>query len=274
MPLFFRGGDDIATGPLLFGVYEQELKDFIEHLAAHGFGDFLLDIGANIGLTSCQSGRAFGEIHMFEPNPNAARVLRINRDLALRGCKVVIHDYGLGAREETLRLHVPRHNWGGAFIRSAENSYSAQLLSSKDGLGDFDARNYDVVEVPMRPAREVLAELFGSLAARGKRRGVIKIDVEGYERFVIESIMATLPSDLACFIVFENWDPELDLQALAACRAPAAKVYALHQDKDRFPGAPRWLNSLLRAVRGGFETALQAVDGGHAVGTVVFELRP
>jgi hypothetical protein len=41
-------------------------------------------------------------------------------------------------------------------------------------------------------------------------RGVIKIDVEGYQPYVLKAIAETLPSDNFVTIIFENHDPDLE----------------------------------------------------------------
>ena len=63
------------------GVYEPHIKFLIDYLAEKGYSDFLIDIGANIGLTSCQSGNSFKEIHMFEPNPDCVNILKVKESL-------------------------------------------------------------------------------------------------------------------------------------------------------------------------------------------------
>jgi hypothetical protein len=71
-PLFLRGQDIISLGPLANGVYDPVMQQMMHHFARQGFQDFLVDIGANIGLVSCESGACFKSIHLFEPNPYVA----------------------------------------------------------------------------------------------------------------------------------------------------------------------------------------------------------
>jgi FkbM family methyltransferase len=156
MPLFFRGQDIISISPLANGSYDSGMSSLMGYFAGHGFQDFLIDIGANIGLVSCESGHHFKEIHLFEPNPYAACVLKANCFIALKSARYEIHEYGLGARNETLKLHVPYDNWGGAFVVSPENAYDLDQLSAKDGYGKFDLKNYGLVDVPIRNASSEL----------------------------------------------------------------------------------------------------------------------
>ena len=272
LPLFFRGRDIISYGPLANGVYEPDIKALIDHLSSCGYADFLIDIGANIGLTSCQSGAGFQEVHMFEPNPNCLGILKVNAKIALGKHNYFIHEYGLGSRQETLALYVPYDNWGGGFVKSKSNDYDEALLSSKDGYGQFDLKNYDVQDVAIESATEKLAELFASLAAKNYRQGVIKIDVEGFEKLVIDSILATCPANFSVFLIFENWKEGSSLQALQTAH-PNIKIYRLTTQRSALTGAPRWVNSCIDFFKGGHNTTLVPISDAMTAGTYVIEVK-
>jgi FkbM family methyltransferase len=273
LPLVFRGGDIIAQDPLANGYYEPEIKSLIDHFSQTGYGDFLLDIGANIGLSSCQSGMHFKTVHMFEPNPNCVDLLKINTRIALRGCQYTIHEYGLGAHDETLQLHVPHDNWGGAFIKSSDNEYDEHTLLAKEGSSRASENAYDVVPVKIQNARRILASLFQELVSQNLSSGVIKIDVEGYEKFIIHEILATLPQDVKVAIIFENWMANVDVaqyfgDAMTSPSHPFI-LFKLQSQKNSTNTLPRWANSWLNVWRGGFTTDLRpagnVLDGGTYV---------
>jgi FkbM family methyltransferase len=229
-PLFLKGDDNISIAPLVSGWHEIRIKALIDALANQGFGDFLIDIGANIGLISCQSGDRFRQVHMYEPNPQCCEILRVNTRIALQRCEAVLHPVGLGSAGGTHTLHVPRHNWGGAFVHGADNRYDEQQLASKDGFGRFDLANYMQVEIMLVPAREELATLFARLSAAGCTAGVIKIDVEGGEMQILEAVAASLPASFRVTIIFECFDLAFDpapLLAAFAGRAAAMKLVRL-----------------------------------------------
>ncbi len=102
------------------GVHEPELIALLGYLSGHGFSDFLIDIGANIGLVSCQCGEYFKEVHMFEPNPLCCHILEVNSTMALSNLKSKIYPYGLGDENKSSVLTVPRHNWGGCIYTGRE----------------------------------------------------------------------------------------------------------------------------------------------------------
>jgi FkbM family methyltransferase len=273
LPLFFRGGDIISFAPLANGVYEPEIKALIDHLAGSGYADFFIDIGANIGLSSCQSGAGFQEIHMFEPNPNCLSILKVNAKIALRHRNYIIHEYGLGTKQEILQLYVPYDNWGGAFVKSSSNEYDEALLSSKDGHGKFDLKNYDVLDVAIEPAAERLAQLFASLAAKKLAQGVIKIDVEGFEKLVIDAILATCPADFHAFVIFENWKEGGSLQQLHDAH-PRIRIYKITEHKTTWTSAPRWLNSCINFFKGSLSTTLEPLQATLTAGSFVMEIKP
>jgi FkbM family methyltransferase len=210
--LFLKGGDSISIAPQIFGIHEEPLTDLIKYYVNKEYNDFLLDIGANIGLTSCQNGIDFKEVHMFEPNPLCCNILEVNAKLSLDSEKFMIHRYGLGDTEKKCRLTVPKHNWGGAFVRDENNSYSDNILALKDGFKEIDNKNYFEVEVVIKEAKQELKKIFELLSHKDFNRGVIKIDVEGYEESVLIGIARSIPSNIRAVIVFESWDERFNLK--------------------------------------------------------------
>jgi FkbM family methyltransferase len=212
-PAFFSLAGDAMPIPLLTnGVYEPLIKSFIDFCAVSGHSDFLLDIGANIGLSSCQSGKAFKEVHIFEPNNECATILKLNCKRMLDGINYQIHQHGLGAADCISTLNVPIGNLGGAFILDEHNNYSEDVLASKDNFLKINSRNYKQEKIEIKSAVNVFNGLFASFASRGLYSGVIKIDVEGYEKTVIEGLFASkIPSNMKIIVVFENWDASFDI---------------------------------------------------------------
>jgi FkbM family methyltransferase len=75
-------------------------------------GDVALDIGANIGLVTCQMAAMVGPtgaVHSFEPNPVVGDLLR--QSIARNGFShVTLHPVALGDAESELELTVPQEN--------------------------------------------------------------------------------------------------------------------------------------------------------------------
>ena len=227
LPLFLRGRDVISVAPQIYGYYEIRIKDLIEHYAKNGYGDFLIDIGANIGLSTCQSGDYFKEVHCYEPNPNCFNILMVNTKISLNKCKVYLNKFGLGSEDATNTLYVPRGNWGGGFIHDENNSYDDDELGSKDGYTKLDLEKYDAMPILIQSAPNKLKELFLSLIEKNLLNGFIKIDVEGYEPLILKSIAQVIPDNLKVIILFECFTKNLSPENLLANFNGRAEAYKL-----------------------------------------------
>jgi FkbM family methyltransferase len=274
MPVFVRGGDLISIQPMAWGEYEPEVIELIKHWTDSGFNDFFFDIGANIGLISCQVGHWFKQVHLFEPNPDCLSLLSINVRAMLRHQHFQIHPYALGAQKEQLTLMVPFGNWGGAFIASADNDYSPEVLAHKDGFASFDPAQYQAHTVAVESAEEVLSSLFASLKAQGLKKGVIKIDVEGFESMVLKAIACTVPDDVELVVIFENWNASAPQPLLALGSQLKADFLYLANDLHPYPFLPRVMNSIFNFMRGGHHVFLSPVSQTLPAGTCVLMISP
>ena len=211
---FLRGQDKISIEPSVNGVYEPDITELISYFNEIGYCDFLFDIGANIGLTSCQNGLAFDKVFCFEPNPLCLHILKVNTEIALDNINIEINEFGLGKSDAELDLWIPKHNWGGAFVKSNDNSYPDEILASKDGFSEIDKTNYFIKKIQIRSCKDVLEEKFSSLLNDGFNNGVIKIDVEGMEEVVLKGISQSIPDNFKVMIIFENWDPNFNVNEI------------------------------------------------------------
>jgi len=200
------------VSPQISGVYEEHLTKYVDEVASNGFSNFYIDIGANIGLSSSQSGGKFSKVICFEPNPLCVNVLKTNLSISLDEGQFKMNEYALGESDGAFDLYIPRHNWGGGFVRD-HNSYSDDILTSKDGFDELDNDNYIIKTIQVKKAEGVFQELFASLLSSGLTKGVIKIDVEGFEQTVISALGRALPQNIELVVIFENWDAELNLRA-------------------------------------------------------------
>jgi FkbM family methyltransferase len=233
--LFLRAGDIISVHPQINGSHEPKLNSLIAAIAKEGFCDFIIDVGANIGLTSCQNGHLFKKIHMFEPNPLCYKILEVNSMISLDNNLYTIHKFGIGREDKFTTLTVPKKNWGGGFVKS-ENSYDLQTLVEKDGFNFFDKNNYLEVDIELRRSTDVFAQVFCDLQNMNLKNGVIKIDVEGYEPLVIKGIAETLPPNMNLYILFESWNPHVDFKGLCEPFGKRANIGVLESRKIR-----KWL---------------------------------
>jgi FkbM family methyltransferase len=219
----------------------------------------MLDIGANIGLTSCQCGDFFREVCMFEPNPEIFPILELNTKLMLRSCRTRAFNVGLGPVSMKSTLNIPVHNWGGAFIHDGFNAYPDSLFAERHLVRALDVTAYRQVPIQIEAAAGLLPGLFAEFRQAGLNRGVIKLDTEGYEKAILESVAPLLPGDFATVIVFENWDPDLGLQdVLARFDRPVTAFRLARRPRQR--GA-LWRDLPFMVPLGGMRFALEPVDG-------------
>jgi FkbM family methyltransferase len=235
---FIKGGDIISQNLQLAGVHESVITSLIASWAKNGYNNFLLDIGANIGLTSCQNGNEFSEIHMFEPNPLCQHILEVNTALMLTKPTITIHRFALGQEDKKARLMVPRYNWGGGYIDDHINSYDRNTLIGKDGFYEYNIENYLSFDINIQNTKKILTSVFADLVIKGLTKGVIKIDIEGYEPIAIKGIAQSLPNEMECYIVFESFNEFLDISEILNQfngRAKAYKVLEVKPWKQKWP---------------------------------------
>lgn len=131
-----------------------------------------IDVGANIGYFTCLMGKlagAGGSVLAVEPEPQNFSLLRQN--IALNKLpNVSAHQCALGAQEGTAMLG----------LYKAANRGRHSLLDSQ-------AKNR--VEVPVEPLDRLVRKANPNIASWS----LMKIDVEGYEGFVLDGARETLP---------------------------------------------------------------------------------
>jgi len=270
LPVFVRGRDSISLEPLVNGQWDHVLQALFRHAAVAGYGDFFIDIGANIGLTSCQCGDLFREVLMFEPNAEIFPILELNTRMMLRSCRRRAFNFGLGPVARSTALNVPEENFGGAFVHDEHNAYPDTLFARKHLQPGFDLARYRQIPIRIAATGEVLPPLFAELSARGLSRGVIKLDVEGYEQAIIVDIAECLPAAFSCLIVFENWDADFDVEALLGRFARRASAFQIMRTPA--PRGALWKDLPGMMLSGGAHFALAPVRAGACEGEIVIAL--
>jgi len=139
-------------------------------------GDVVVDVGANFGLTALAAYSAVGrsgQVHAFEPHPRIFSFLEGN--IALNGAEDVVKPYNLAIGEAS----------GTVFL--TDERADDQNSVSDDATG---------LRVPMSTLDEAASDL--------PPIALLKIDVEGYEQFVLRGATHTL--DRTACIYFESSD--------------------------------------------------------------------
>ena len=211
--IFIKPNDLISMPYLATGFHERHISLILKHAAKKGYSNFFMDIGANIGFITIQTENSFDNVFCFEPNPISYELLKINLLYSnIRNIKV--YKYGLGNKNEFKDIHIPIKNLGGAFIKGVHNSYSNETFLKKDGFKKYNSNNYIKRKIAIKNASNVFKNHFLSFKKNNLLNGSIKIDVEGMEDFIIKSIASSIPQYINCFVIFENWDQNKNLNNL------------------------------------------------------------
>jgi FkbM family methyltransferase len=132
-------------------------------------GDCVLDVGANIGCTSLLFSQFARQVFSFEPSPTTFRLLQKNLDAADAG-NVVAANVGLGKSEGCFELTFSADNRSGGFVSNRMSASAGhQVEEIRITSGDAYLREACIDQVDF-----------------------IKIDVEGFERNVIEGLSGTI----------------------------------------------------------------------------------
>jgi len=144
------------------GIYERRFLAYLRSILKPG--TVMLDIGANIGNHAIYLADKCWLIHCFEPNPQVADRLRRNIALNQLTPKIEVHQFGLGAKDETLPFVEVGGNLGASYFTT----------STQDGQV--------VKHLEVREAKRAIAAL------KLDRIDYIKVDVEGMEEAVLTAL--------------------------------------------------------------------------------------
>lgn len=153
-----------------YGAYEKPILFLLRDLVAGREDAIFLDVGANVGQHSLFMSRYCAQVHAFEPYGPIRE--RLEAHLSLNAVtNVVVHDVGLGAHTAELEYYAPtgRNVGKGSFVQAHAPQESRPAGTLRVANGD----EY--------------------LQACGLTRiDAIKIDVEGFEKAVLQGLAETL----------------------------------------------------------------------------------
>lgn len=163
--------------------YEKKRMKQLYHFSKKINSEIFIDIGANIGFYSILLSGHFKKIYSFEPNQRNFQVLRKNintNDLK----NIKIFNYGLGENDEEL---IGSSNTKGKLFQTSgfsisKTNYKGEKVSIKKGDGILIFNNKNLT---------------------------IKIDVEGFELFVLKGLKNILINNY-CVLQIEIWEKNKD----------------------------------------------------------------
>jgi len=204
---YLKPNDIISHRPTLFGYHEPHLEALFSELAKT-HSDFLLDVGANIGMVSVMVGHAFDVIHCVEPNKAISKILDVNIMLADLQNRTTIHEIGLGYESRVDKLHIPRSNFGGAYVQDG-NAYGDTEVKSIREHGEEIVQDIEIIE-----ANIWIKKIFASNP--NWKNGVIKIDVEGFEHHILNALLRHIPKGVSVVVIMENFLDEIDFERFSS----------------------------------------------------------
>lgn len=159
--------------------YELPLQLIIKNYLKPG--DVFVDIGANIGMITLTAAKYVGEngiVHSFEPNPEAYE--KLNEVVTINQLKQVkLYQLGLSNQNTELTLSmITEHTGMGTFASVAEKDQHNVTKKYK---------------LPVYCGDEVLIDKLSENC-------LIKIDVEGFEPYVIEGLSGTIERYLPAIV--------------------------------------------------------------------------
>jgi FkbM family methyltransferase len=235
-PFFLNFKDHISEERMVNGVHDEDLVNSIVYFNKKGYSDFLIDIGANIGLISCSVGKDFKKIFCYEPNLLIFKILEANVKSFLNIRNVILFNFALGKKKQKATLYVPKLNWGGAFILNKYQSYSKKLLSNKDGYKKFNKENYLLQKISIEQTKKIFNKLFKSKIKK-KEKGIIKIDAEGMDLVILRDILGSKVNVSNLIIIFENFSSKVDLKKIINDSKKKLYFYKIERNRkiEKFP---------------------------------------
>lgn len=191
--IFVDGCDGSLTPSLMFnGCYElAEEKFFTNTLRG---GDWVIDVGANIGSFSILAARCvgpFGRVYAYEPNPRPFGLL--SRSLVMNWMheRVILRPVGVGDEKGSMHLSYTANQLGGSQI--LHESLSESVFSNT--VSTLSNNDVGRVEVPMVRLDD---EFPVDLPIK-----ILKVDVEGWEDAVLRGGKRLFEQKCADYIMLE-----------------------------------------------------------------------
>lgn len=204
MRMFVELTSSIDRHILSEGMFEKGVIAALEEVISEtGATRMMVDVGANIGNHTLALSHLFDRVEAVEPHPILFRVLEANV-LWNKRTNITCHNIGLGGSDGSVTLEESAKEQAISRVRERSVLPPETFGLSANAFGNSYA-------IELKEAREFFACFKDDLS-----RAFIKIDVEGMEQEIIESIMPLLREyrPLVGFELFTKAQP--DLARLAA----------------------------------------------------------
>lgn len=153
---------------IFYGSYESFELQLFSALAYRSEETIFIDVGANVGHHALYMSRYANEVHAFEPNPSLWP--QIKEKISINGTKnILLHGYGLGKYSGELPLYLGNESGESSLLPGSNRNNQiasglVNILSGDQSFKELGIHNLDLV----------------------------KLDVEGYEKYAIEGMIGYL----------------------------------------------------------------------------------
>ena len=208
---------DVVMTPqmVVYREWERELSQLFADFA--GPDTVFVDVGANLGYFTCLVGSRIGQaghgrIIAIEPNPHMVARIHRNVEINWSMCPIDVQPVGASDHEGMVELFLPK-----------DHLANATVLVWPDGRDD-------VIQVPVRTIDEIARNVVSV--------DLMKIDVEGYERFVLNGARQLIERSPGVRIIMEWSKGQLGMTGTSS-EAMTAMFSELGLVACRLPGSLR-----------------------------------
>jgi FkbM family methyltransferase len=224
-------GEYVGRAMYLWGESDPRITDVIGAILQPG--DEMLDIGANLGVTGLFAASRVGpngRVHLFEPQPYVAQLLRTS--LMINGySQATVHEVALSDRSGSVEMEITRlDNLGMTRVVPSGTASAARMLCVKAEEAGGYVKGLNCRNVPL-----------------------IKIDVEGHEPMILRALRESIRDLRVGAVLFEChleesgfWEhesvqclAEMGFEFLAFDMKPiwSSKLYPVTRDQRRPVGS-------------------------------------
>jgi len=171
-PMYFPDNDYVTSSIFKNGEWEPKTTRFIEWLLRPGKGKTFVDVGAQAGYYSLLATKMGARVYAFEPSTSNRKMLE--ESIALNNAKnITVYKAALSDKNGEAKLYNGK--------TPGENSLNA----TGNGFEIVSTVRFDDLEIPVPD--------------------IIKIDVEGAERQVLEGMQSVLNTKKEVYLIIEDW---------------------------------------------------------------------
>jgi FkbM family methyltransferase len=153
-----------------YGAYEKDILFLMRDIVKEKQNPIFIDVGANVGHHSLFMSKLCDEVHSFEPY-DRVRNLLMSKLLFNKCSNILVHNVGLGEKSQFLDFYAP--------------------VGRNIGTGSFMAEHAKDNNIKIGKLEIVEGDLYISKLNLNKI-DLIKIDVEGFEKYVLLGFRDTL----------------------------------------------------------------------------------